>query len=498
MKVAMQLMLKSIFLLLIWTIPILAQENGAVKKQAKITRDVGFGRDITSIGDINQDGINDLVVGKPVDFNQEVVVFFLDSTGKVKNETIITSNTNGFDTTLGDDDKFGGALTNLGDVNGDGIPDVAVGASGSDFSGPREGAVWLLFLNRDGTVKDYRKIDETSNDFNFSINQNESFGSPLGTLNDWDNNGVNELLVGSPFRKGDGGFWLLSLNKNGRIVHQQEFNSNQAPFNNFKLNSFGGSIDGIGDIDKNNVPDIAVGDQRHNPKGNNEQKGAFFTLLMEENNQNNLEVKNIQKITQNTGGFNDTLPRLSFLGSSITGLGDINGDTIPDLAVGSDGERYPKDSNANVPTGKIRIFFTKEDGTVQSYQTIGNNSGNFQDTLITDDRFGRGVSNLGDLDGDRVPELAIGAPGYGGNNKGSVFILFLNGVPQMPDDDDHDSTSGLEPQKPFKRLNTYPNPLAQSQNLTLSLPSGLPEGQRGKVLLFDMEGGAKEGFYVSG
>jgi hypothetical protein len=58
----------------------------------------------------------------------------------------------------------------------------------------------------------------------------------------------------------------------------------------------------------------------------------------------------------------------------------------------------------------------------------------------------------------------------------------------MPDDDDQDSTSGLEPHKPFKRLNTYPNPVVKSQNLTLSLPSGLPEGQQGQVILFDMEG----------
>ena len=62
---------------------------------------------------------------------------------------------------LRDNDRFGISATSLGDLNGDGVGDLVVGASGDDDGGFDRGAVWILFLNTDGTP--HRRNTATGN-----------------------------------------------------------------------------------------------------------------------------------------------------------------------------------------------------------------------------------------------------------------------------------------------------------------------------------------------
>ena len=121
-----------------------------------------FGASVASIGDLDGDEIADLAVGASRDNTGgigggAVYVLFMNANGTVKTSTKIAHNTNG-GPTLAQLDGFGGALTALGDINGDGIEDVAVGARGDDTGGNGRGAVHVLFLNADGTVKNSQKI----------------------------------------------------------------------------------------------------------------------------------------------------------------------------------------------------------------------------------------------------------------------------------------------------------------------------------------------------
>jgi hypothetical protein len=477
--------MKTTFLLLVLAVPVLAQDNGTVQKQNSFSKPDFAIRGMADLGDLNNDGIPDLVMGNPADFEQEVYVTFLDSLGNVKSETFISSDTNGFTHTLNASDDFGQAITNLGDVNQDGITDIAIGAPEANG---RRGEVFILFMRRDGTVKDYKRISESFNNFNSTINQDDNFGWSLGTLNDLNENNVSELLVGSPDVQGGGAFWVLFLNDEGGTINKQKFSNSNKPFNNIKTEELGSAINRIGDLNQDGTDEIMVGDDENDFEDVQDSllfsNGAVFTLFLGKKSNGELQIEKTQKISKHSGNLKDTIPSSAFFGSSITNLGDLNGDSVQDIAVGSFNEPYKIDSSSyNIGAGKVRLLFMNRDGTVKDFQAIGNNLGNFQDSLKSDDAFGSALANIGDLNGDRVPELGIGAQG-----KNTAYILFLNGVPQMPDDDDQDSTSGLELQKPFKRLNTYPNPLAQSQNLTLSLPSGLPKGQQGNIFLFDMEG----------
>lgn len=63
----------------------------------------------------------------------------------------------GFDGTIEDGDWFGYSVESIGDLNGDNIEDLAVGSLKDDDGGFNRGAIYILFLNLDGTVDHYQK-----------------------------------------------------------------------------------------------------------------------------------------------------------------------------------------------------------------------------------------------------------------------------------------------------------------------------------------------------
>ncbi len=69
----------------------------------------------------------------------------VDSTVEINDSTA-----NGPD--LADNDKFGWSVANIGDLNNDGVEDLAVGAPDDDSSSPAPGALHILFLNTDASI----------------------------------------------------------------------------------------------------------------------------------------------------------------------------------------------------------------------------------------------------------------------------------------------------------------------------------------------------------
>jgi hypothetical protein len=62
-------------------------------------------------------------------------------------------------------------MTSLGDLDGDGVGDLAVGADLDDDGGLDRGAVWILFLNPNGTVKSHQKISDTQGGFTGTLDE---------------------------------------------------------------------------------------------------------------------------------------------------------------------------------------------------------------------------------------------------------------------------------------------------------------------------------------
>src|ERR1017187_2943980 len=92
--------------------------------------------------------------------------------------------------------SLGSRIANIGDLDGDGIPDIAIASPGDNDGGPTRGAMYILFMKNDGTVKKVQKISNSSGNLGVSLADNDRFGYSMATLGDLDGDGVQDLVVG--------------------------------------------------------------------------------------------------------------------------------------------------------------------------------------------------------------------------------------------------------------------------------------------------------------
>jgi hypothetical protein len=139
----------------------------------------------------------------------------LNAAGTVASEQKISETTGGFGGALDSSDFFGCSVVSPGDLDDDGHTDLAVGAHFDDDGDSEQGAVWILFLNSDGTVASERKISETMGGFGGVLDPDDAFGISLAALGDLDGDGNEDLAVGAAYADdgaGDqGAVWMLFL-----------------------------------------------------------------------------------------------------------------------------------------------------------------------------------------------------------------------------------------------------------------------------------------------
>jgi hypothetical protein len=399
-----------------------------------VIRNSQFGRSIVTVDDLNGDGVKDLAVGAPYDRDGgydsgAVWVLFMNSNGTVKSYQKINRTEGNFAGILDDNDYFGSSITSPGDLNGDGIDDLAVGAYEDDDGGVDSGAVWVLFMNSNGTVKSHQKISSTEGNFSGILDNYDYFGSSITSLGDFNKDGIIDLIVGAYGDSDGGAIWILFMNNDGTVKSHQKISSTEGNFAGILDDNgyFGSSITSLGDLNGDGINDLAVGAYGDSDGGY--YKGAVWVLFMNSNG----TIKSHQKISNTEGTFTGILDDYDYFGGSITSPGDLNGDGIIDLIVGAYG-----DSDGGSDSGAIWILFMNNDGTVKSHQKISSTEGNFSGILDNYDYFGSSITSPGDLNGDGVNDLAVGAyeDDDGGYGKGAVWILFLDAYPS---DKDHDS-----------------------------------------------------------
>ena len=408
--------------------------NGSVDSTVEINSDTlngptlslndSFGISAAGIGDLDGDGVPDLAVGADDDDNGgtdrgAVHVMFMNRDGTVKGTVEINSSTtNG--PTLSDSDYFGASVAGIDDLDGDGVPDLAAGAWGDDNGGNNRGAVHVMFMNRDGTVKGTVEINNSTTN-GPTLSNDDSFGGSVAGIGDLDGDGVPDLAAGAWGDDGNGGtdrgaVHVMFMNRDGTVKGTIEINSSTTNGPTLSNNDFfGKSVAAIGDLDGDGVPDLAVGADEDDNGGTG--RGAVHVMFMNGDG----TVKDTIEINSSTTN-GPTLSNLDNFGISVAGIGDLDGDGVPDLAAGA-----WSDDNGGTDRGAVHVMFMNGNGTVKATIEI-NDSTTDGPTLSNNDYFGASVAGIGDLDGDGVPDLAVGADGdnNGGDNRGTVHVMYLD------------------------------------------------------------------------
>lgn len=339
-----------------------------------------FGFAVADVGDVDGDGVHDVLVGAP-DLLSGGGHDFAGTAGSVE----LFSGASGAELLHLDGDlafdMFGISVAGLDDLDGDGVPDFAVGAVGFDGGGP----------NR-GLVRAHSGATGAALWSTFGPQSDASFGARLARLGDIDGDGKGELVVGAPMHDGtyvDSGAAYVLSGATGAIM--QGWVGPTAKID------FGVAVAGVGDIDGDGFDDIAVGAPNHPYPTSN---GSIYVY----------SVKTGALLWQRASPVNG-----SMFGSSIAAIGDVDGDAITELAVAAVTYQYASGQY----DGLIGVF-------------SGANGAEFGRAIgQPTDYFGRSIASLGDVDADGRHDFAVGGVAALGGQRGFVRVLEAN-APMSP------------------------------------------------------------------
>jgi hypothetical protein len=365
--------------------------------------------------------VDDIVVGandNAVGGMGAVYIHFMNTDGSIDSTATITNGTANT-SSIAAEDHYGYAVESLGDLDGDGVVDIAVGAFANNGGGIDRGSVHIHFLNTNGSVKSTVEINDTTTNGPVLANS-DYYGSSIANMGDLNSDGVIDIAVGAYADDAGGGnrgtVHIHYMNTDGSIDSTVEINDLTANGPVLANSDFYGfALINMGDLDGDGINDIAVGGSGDDGAGSD--RGAVYISYLNSNG----SVKSTVEINDTTTN-GPVLANSDYYGSSIANMGDLDGDGIVDIAVGA----YADDAGGG-NRGTVHISYLNSNGSVKSTVEI-NDTTTTGPVLSNTDNYGISVANIGDLNGDGITDIAVGAwlDDAGGTDRGAVHIHFLD------------------------------------------------------------------------
>ncbi|MEA3213479.1 MAG: hypothetical protein QOE70_6536 [Chthoniobacter sp.] len=375
------------------------------------------GRSVSAAGDVNGDGFGDLVIGAPgADVNgsysgASYVVFGKQGGSATNLNLSALDGTNGFQINgEAPGDGFGRSVSQAGDVNGDGFGDLIIGAPNSKYSlGNSEfSGSYVVFGKASGFSANLEvSALDGSNGFKISGEAaGDDSGLSVSAAGDINGDGFGDLIVGAPSKFLNFAFSAsyVVFGKAGPFAANLDLSA-LAGANGFQINAAkledeaGISVSGAGDVNGDGLDDLIIGAPGYGLGASYVVFGKMSAFAAE---------LNLSALDGNNGF------KIINAGSSVSAAGDLNGDGLDDLIVGSP-DLYSGASY--VVFGKTGGFSANLDVTAlagtNGFKITGEAAG---------DGFGVSVSAAGDVNGDGFGDLLVGAPGAG--SFGVTYVVF--------------------------------------------------------------------------
>ncbi|MEQ9096239.1 MAG: integrin alpha [Phycisphaerales bacterium] len=394
-------------------------------------RDGFTGVNVASAGDVNGDGIDDMLIGSQVAPGESYVVFGRDAIAGPGFPSVLQlgdlDGVTGFRIGGVERQSAGYSVASAGDFNGDGIDDLVIGAHGASPGGRyRAGTSYVVFGSDSGFPATFRLADlNGTNGFRLDGDEEETHsGYRVARAGDINGDGIGDVIIGArrsyPFGNDLPGLAYVVFGRDpssafpavlqlGDLDGETGFRLNGTDAGDY----FGVNIASTGDMNNDGVDDLIIGATGTDP-GGRENAGTSFVVFGRD--------------TASTGGFPPVFEMSSLVGSEgfriegaaafdtsgrpVAHAGDVNGDGIDDVVVSARGA----DPGGRRSAGSSYVVFGRDttdpfpaalqlvdlDG-VRGVRIEGVDSGDFA---------GEPVASAGDVNGDGLDDLIIGTTYY--------------------------------------------------------------------------------------